>query len=234
MRKTPVGSGMTERTHSEYDNDHADMVAFSMQLRANRTEGAWRAFSDRLSVIEECYRGVLDAKGLPSNPEKRYQQIDGIWVETSGGYRLTDVVAMSRPSPDASDYYDPDSPEGYAAAAIDKVQYVKAAIQAGEAEQAALFAFELGSLLTEQEMKGLERDWLAGHKIRTGKETADAAAKKKREPTWRRIFTEAAGIRRQPGFAKSPLAKSQTALALKIKTKLNIQESIKTIIRHMK
>jgi len=158
MRRTKTGSGITERTIVTYDLRSDD----DRKALLDHMERGLRSFPDRVRDLEAMAADTLRSNNLPTR-EGRYIKVGDHWIESSG---LRPRASHLRALVEAEGYAD-DSMVGYAARAICLIRYLNGAIRRGDAEQAALWGFDLGGLIQERFIKLVwEKRALHGHAMR--------------------------------------------------------------------
>ena len=207
QRKT-IGTGITAREVVTYDGEDMllAMTECFSQWNANRKKGGGDYGAVSLHIIEKCHRIIANSgAGHPDSSADFAERI----------------------------IHDTDSPADFADRILRRHQIAQAAIERGDADSAARFAYEVGLLAAQAIMKYVwERHALRGKKnldaMRHGSGLANQQLHQDREKERQQWNIEAARIwKRSPDLSKS-------RVAAMVKDRLSLTEKKDTIERRLK
>ncbi len=166
------GTGMTERAVVQLDAE-VDVRASTEAAVETFERSSFAKLSRRLETMA---KGMLDAAGLPSDPELEYLVTsEPSWAPIEPGTVEDETVRWSLPLTVGLCHYPPDSPQGYTARLLMMIAAARRHAAAGKVDEAMAEAFAAGELVTEAAMKDIfEADFVAGEKVRAGGRAAHA------------------------------------------------------------
>ena len=147
-RRTYTGTDTTRRAHDSYDlSNDADL-----KNAVDRLHQSTQATTlDRVRQVAVMAAGFLQRKGLPSEDRLYVREDDGRWrpADKNDAHRaqfsLRGLVEQAG--------FEEDSAVGYAARVVNLSRFLVGAIERGDARAAAMFGYDLGSLIAESRFK---------------------------------------------------------------------------------
>lgn len=164
-----TGSGMTQRDVVRFDAEEPDDLQALIAAGVHTLDR--RSFQRLSRRLEGVAGSILSDAGLPSDPERPYLVAsNGMW-SVPEAEAAVDKAAESLPLDLAVQAcgYQPDSPQGYAAALLMNLRKAREHLQASTIDDAMALAFAAGQLVNEAGMKEMfDAEFAIGADVREG------------------------------------------------------------------
>lgn len=149
--KKSRGTGITERSETIIKGS----IGEPEQQAIGEVFGSIKDLADYLSGIEEYCGEIMRKAGLPDAYGKFQRRSGGNWEARNSDEAMAFDAAYVNGLTGIARHegLQHDTPEGYAARAIDRCHEIRVAIDEGEPVGAAMAALRLGNLLTEAAIK---------------------------------------------------------------------------------